>query len=105
MGVRLTIAQQRTLVQHHENNEALTRHELGLCEKERFALPRAPSISNVGQLLMRFHAHPKLLQPCRVHYQDLYLSSKRPCVQNLIAARRVANILDREVRSARYLYH
>ena len=64
MRVRLTIDQQRTLVQHQANNGALTLHELGLWVKERFALPRAPSISNLSQLLKRFRAHPELLQPC-----------------------------------------
>nr|CCA18001.1 hypothetical protein TRIADDRAFT_5525 [Albugo laibachii Nc14] len=64
MRVRLTIDQQRTLVHHHANNDALTLHELGLWAKERFALPRAPSISNLSQLLKRFRAHPELLQPC-----------------------------------------
>nr|CCA22268.1 hypothetical protein TRIADDRAFT_5525 [Albugo laibachii Nc14] len=58
MRVRLTIDQQHTLVQHHANNGTLTLHERGLWVKERFALPRAPSISNLSQLLKRFRAQP-----------------------------------------------
>nr|CCA22226.1 PREDICTED: similar to Tigger transposable elementderived protein 6 putative [Albugo laibachii Nc14] len=42
----MTIEQQLTLVQHHANNDVLTLHELELWVKERFALPRAPSILN-----------------------------------------------------------
>nr|CCA15706.1 putative CENPB/ARS binding proteinlike protein [Albugo laibachii Nc14] len=64
MRGRLTINQQRTLVQHHANNDALTRHELELWVTEGFALPGAPSVSNVSQLLKRFHVHTELLQPC-----------------------------------------
>nr|CCA19947.1 PREDICTED: similar to Tigger transposable elementderived protein 6 putative [Albugo laibachii Nc14] len=64
MRVRLTIDQQRTLVQHNANNDTLTLQELGLWAKKRFALPRAPSVSKLSQLLKRFRAHPELLQPC-----------------------------------------
>ena len=64
MRVRLTIDQQRTLIQHHTNNDTLTPHELGMWVTERFALPRAPIVSNVSQLLKRFRAHQELLQPC-----------------------------------------
>nr|CCA20686.1 AlNc14C101G6030 [Albugo laibachii Nc14] len=65
MRVRLTIDRQRKPVQHHSINYALTLHELGLWAKERFALPHAPSVSNVSQLLKRFRAHPEPLQPCQ----------------------------------------
>ena len=66
MRVRLAIDQQRRLVQHHATNDALTLHELRLWAKERFTQPRAPSRSNVSQLLKRIRTHPELLPPCHV---------------------------------------